>query len=84
MMNDAAAFTLELAQRFDGYLVPLDAEIVALRDAGRITTKYAGEGFVIARAVPAPPPLFRARNGKWIRRHPIGAFPREAKRGISA
>lgn len=78
-MTDQA--TLELSRRFDGYMVQLDEVIVRLRDAGLITTKYVGDGYVIARAVPAPlaRPV-RMINGKWARRHPIGAFPREAKR----
>jgi hypothetical protein len=80
-MTDASAFTLELARRFDGYLVQLDRTIVELREAGLITTVYAGDGYVIARAVPAP--LSRVRRGEqWARRHPLGAFPREAKRDL--
>ncbi len=76
-----AASVLDLAQRFDGYLVQLDRTIVELREAGVITTVYAGDGYVIARAVPAP--LSRVRRGEqWTRRHPIGAFPREAKREL--
>jgi hypothetical protein len=74
-------FTLELAHRFDGVLVPLDAAVIELREAGLITTVYAGDGYVIVRAVPAP--LSRVRRGEqWARRHPIGAFPREAKRDL--
>lgn len=62
-----ATFALELAQRFDGYLVPLDAAVIDLREAGLITTACAGDGYVIARAVPAP--LSRVRRGeRWARR----------------
>lgn len=80
-MNEKAAFALELARRFDGYLVQLDATIVEMLEAGLITTIYAGEGYVIARAVAIPmPPSLRAPNGKWTR---FCAFPREAKGSVA-
>lgn len=45
---------LDLAGRVDGYMVPFNAEVLELRDAGLIITTYACEGFVIARAVQQP------------------------------
>lgn len=71
-MNAKASFTLELAQRFDGYLVQLDETIVQLREADLITTIYAGDGYVIAKAVPVSRP------------RPQVIFPREAKRSARA
>jgi hypothetical protein len=63
---------LDLASRFDGYMVPFNADICELRDSGLITTTYACEGFVIARAVPAP-----AQSQRWgCRRDARGNFVR--------
>jgi hypothetical protein len=77
-------FIFALARRPDGYLAQLDDAIIELRHAGLITTKYIGDGFVIARTVPAVMPARRAPSGRWTRRHPEGAFPREAKRMVRA
>ena len=65
---------LDLAARADGYMTPFSTDIVELRDAGLITTAYACEGFVIARAAPQPAGHRRAPYG-W--RSSRGSFARQ-------
>lgn len=45
---------LDLASRFDGYMVPFDATISDMLRDGLITMAYVCEGFVIVRAIPKP------------------------------
>ena len=75
-MNLTATDVIELSRRQDGYLVQLDAGIVELREAGLITTTYAGDGFVIARAAPAPAAGRCSSSYHRPRRHPVGSFPK--------
>jgi hypothetical protein len=61
---------IDLASRFDGYLAPICPEIVRLSEAGLITTQYAGDGYVIARAVLTPKPRregYRSSRMQWKR-----------------
>lgn len=68
------ATILDLASRFDGYMVPFNAEVLELLESGQITIRYACEGFVIARAIPKPAGHRRAPYG-W--HGPRGSFVRQ-------
>lgn len=71
-----AAYALELSRRNDGYLVLgyNNPTIEALRGAGLITTKDAGDGCLIARAVHIAPAVTRnvGHGSRWARAREIG------------
>lgn len=68
-LHRSATFALELARQPDGYLTACGDVVDELRDAGLITAKPAGDGFVIIKAALEPRiDLRRNANGRWVRR----------------
>ncbi len=58
-MSITKATALDLASRNDGYLVRAgDPDIAALKDAGLVFTRPAGEGYWIARVIVVAKPSY--------------------------
>lgn len=74
-MSISKTTALELASRNDGYLVRAgDPDITALKDAGLVYTRPAGDGYWLARLIVVAQTPYHYR-GTFARAAGIGAAP---------